>query len=351
LEADLSTSAPKPKAKSPYLSFTKAFESKKAASDAAALDEPFFAGFDSFMTTLSKGVDDLLLGGQPKPAPIATPVPSSRAPEPDPHYTEARSQVPFQGALYSGSPAWVTSASRRFTPQSHRGSGSMPPATLRPKMDRFTAVAPPRYEGYRSMLHPSLEHGGDNPTEVAMDEARDPSNEYYRRRVSNNDGGSSNGSGGRNQRSVELLPGLEADDILPGITETNVWKNVLEHLLVSKTGDEKELEEVSVALQRTAVSLKQNQDQTYHRRLSSHDRENATVPTVELEPKISPLTFSGFQQSHSPVPESRTGDPARGDFRSDSDEIIAEDPPQPHRVVESDDTLWGFLTCRATDAI
>ena len=229
----------------------------------------------------------------------------------------------------------------------------MPPVVPKPNTDRFTTIAPPRYgyEGYRSLSTPALV--SDSSSRAVMDEARDPSNEYYRRRFSNSDGNSSKGSSSKNQRSVELLPGLEADDIVPGITETSVWKNVLEHMLVAKTGNEEELEEASVALKRTARPLKQQQ--MYHRRMPSHDiqyKDDATFPALEVAPKINsikiaPSAYAGQSVGYEPR---MAYNPTQ---QRDPDEIVADDEPMPRgrRNAESDDSLWGFLTCRATDAL
>ncbi|KAL3905923.1 MAG: hypothetical protein SGILL_009481, partial [Bacillariaceae sp.] len=315
LESDLSTSAPQ--ARSPKPAAAKIFESKEAAAE--VLDETFFGGFDSFMTTLSKGVDGMMGGEEPKTEPTRK---STHEPEPElalkSKYTDARSSIPTEGAVYSGSPL-VTSAVRRFSSSSPRG-GSVPPVTPQPKSSNHVSIiTPPSYEGYRSTSQGWESTGGimeesrGHSTRAVFEEARDPSNEYYRRRVSASDGNSSKESGSKrsgskNQHSVELLPGLEADDIVPGITETTMWKNVLEHMLVAKTnGDEEDLKE---------LPKKHQQLQNQHRRMPSGEmqyHDEATVPATEGVPKINslkilPPLYSGRSAGYQPSPMAMESD-------------------------------------------
>jgi hypothetical protein len=340
LQADRSTSAPNLNEKS--VSEAKPTVKRSAEGN----DDGMFGGLDSFMATLSKGVDDLMGTEAPKdrraPKVVATPL-----------------VIP----------------DRRATSESFGST------------DRYTAVIPPpRHDE----INNSFSSGQfASTTRAVFDEARDPSNEYYRRRAGyksqtqprgdGSNGGTSKGSSSTSQRakSIELLPGLEAEDIIPGITETNVWKNVLEHMLVSKSGNQDQLEEVSVALERSAKKQMYQQHRRMQGRTPSQPdmqyHEEATFAAKEVEPKFKKMSFvstesenraagprlrSSAEQpmyqyrstSMSPFPADPLSE-YHPDGHSDPDTILAEEPRNRNMGLDpnSDDTLWGFLTCRATD--
>ncbi|KAG7338217.1 hypothetical protein IV203_002622 [Nitzschia inconspicua] len=292
-------------------------------------DDGILDGFDTFMATLSKGVDDLLGNESPKQ---------------------------------------VTNSTRKVS--SWTATDHSAP------VDRYNAVVqPPQFE----VLNRGYSSDQFSSTRAVLQEARDPSDDCrIRRRGSHANGGKNGNRNGswstsRRARSIELLPGLEAEDILPGITETDVWKNVLEHMFVSKNHTSDEMEEVSAPFQRSSA----NQRQIYQDPSATHERkpsygnqhlQDATVSANQMEPKYKDMPIGGmgdvdrsvekqeqlYQYRSTPV--STVSDGARlephEDIRSGSDMILAEEPRRSRNGglnPNSDDTLWGFLTCRATD--
>lgn len=293
-------------------------------------DSGMLGGLDSFMTTLSKGVDEYIYNDPPK--------------------EDTR-------------PGIMPSSSRNTSqpqPVVHRSSSQM--------MEQHVpaVVSPPRHDSFQQQR-------------AGYQEARDPSSEYYNHRRSpiKTRGDDSRGGSSANQRSrsMELLPGLEAEDILPGITETNVWRNVMKHMLSSKTGNEEEMEEASVALQRSIKPQEYGQQQ---RRMQGRflgqvpqSSEDPTVSAMDVAPKFQTMSIVSkaptggptpppprtakshqqplFQYRSMPMPPLRMAEPP---VESDPDlDTILADPTMRDIGLnpDSDDTLWGFLTCRATD--
>jgi hypothetical protein len=166
-------------------------------------------------------------------------------------------------------------------------------------------------------------------------------------------GGSKEGSHSTVQRakSVELLPGLEAEDILPGITGTTVWKNIVEQMWVSKGGNDDQPKEASLDQQRSAHEH-MNQTQSHMQNgMLSHDmqhRGDSTVPAPIFK-KMSIVSMGSPDIAASKfLPRTM---PGQSPYTYQAMPIPAEMPRA--RAIglnpDSDDTLCGFLTCRAAD--
>jgi hypothetical protein len=210
----------------------------------------------------------------------------------------------------------------------------------------------------------------------------DPSHESdgHRSRTSSKDSRSSGSNHeGRRQSSVELLPGLEPDDIVPGITD--VWKNVQQYMQLTRDGADMDssVDKVSAELKKVGYPSKR-----YEYDIKVVDRsDDSSGSAVEIAPKktllprvkdmmkkakIVPPRYKRNKSDKYDVSDTgalstiaitdvdgnRSGDYNNVENHANEDEdadcTIAEDQPQKslHRHPESDDTLWGFLTCRAT---
>ena len=279
--------------------------------------------------------------------------------------------------------------------------------------DNKKVVLPPRYEAAAGSGRRVSEYYNRAANNSNMMEARDPSNEFNRQRRtsyfkkrnglnpldptednrsrtgSRDSRGSGSDKQGRRQ-SIELLPGLEPDDIVPGIT--NVWKNVQTYMQLTREGADMDssVDKVSAELKKVKPS---NKRYDYDIQVVDGDADDLSMSAVEIAPKESNKKFSRVKDMMKKVPlvpprynknrnnppaaydkydvsdttvlsttaiidmdDSRYGeyiDPNATPVDADADGSIAHDQPPKslYQHPESDDTLWGFLTCRATAEI
>ena len=150
---------------------------------------------------------------------------------------------------------------------------------------------------------------------IGVDEARNPSsdaNEDYRRSSS----------------SVNVLPGLEAEDIVPGMTESGMWK-----LLNSKEEEEEGEYPTDIPL---------GPSRSHHERYSSSHAPELTG--VQLSKKNFGPTAA---QSHTFVPRQQSVD-SRQDSLFDEREAIKA-AARAAASVELEMSFWDHLTCNTMD--